>query len=76
MQAVFNSIESKNLYFLSRRPFKKIMDKSFDFAILESSKNINAIKLNIPWSDLGSWKEIINIILNCTTNKSAVPVVN
>ena len=21
-------------------------------------KNINAIKLNIPWSDLGSWKEI------------------
>jgi mannose-6-phosphate isomerase-like protein (cupin superfamily) len=25
---------------------------------LEKSKNINGIKLNIPWSDLGSWKEI------------------
>ena len=29
--------------------------------ILEKSKNINAIKLNIPWSDLGSWKEICKI---------------
>ncbi len=61
MQAVFNSTVSKNLYFLSKKPFKKITDKSFDYAILEKSKNINAIKLNIPWSDLGSWKEITNI---------------
>jgi len=61
MQAVFNSTVYKNLYFLSKKPFKKIMDKSFDYAILEKSKNINAIKLNIPWSDLGSWKEITNI---------------
>ena len=28
---------------------------------MEKSKNINGIKLNIPWSDLGSWKEISNI---------------
>ena len=25
---------------------------------LEKIKDINAIKLDIPWSDLGSWKEI------------------
>ena len=37
------------------------LEESFDFAILEKSKNICAIKLNIPWSDLGSWKEISNI---------------
>jgi len=61
MQAVFNSTIYKNLYFLSKKPFKKIMDKSVDYAILEKSKNINAIKLNILWSDLGSWKEITNI---------------
>jgi len=61
MQAVFNSNVSKNLYYLSKKPFKKVMDKSFDYAILEKSKNINAIKLNISWSDLGSWKEITNI---------------
>ena len=34
---------------------------SFDHAILEKSKDINAINLNIPWSDLGSWKEICKI---------------
>ena len=34
---------------------------SFDYAILEKSKYINAIKLDLPWSDLGSWKEICKI---------------
>ena len=33
---------------------------SFDYAILEKLKNINAVKLDIPWSDLGSWREICN----------------
>ena len=48
----------KNVYYLHKKSFKKIQEKSFDYAILEKTKNINAIKLNIPWSDLGSWKEI------------------
>jgi len=61
MKAVFNSSVNKNLYFLSKKPFEKITDKSFDYAILEKSKNINGIKLNVPWSDLGSWKEITNL---------------
>ena len=39
--------------------FNKNPSKSFDYAILEKMKDINAIKLNIPWSDLGSWKEIL-----------------
>ena len=41
--------------------FKKIHEESFDYSILERSNNINAIKLNIPWSDLGSWREISKI---------------
>jgi len=57
----------KNIYYLEKKAFKKIRDESFDYAILEKSKNINAIKLNIPWSDLGSWKEISKIFLK---NKS------
>ena len=28
---------------------------------LEKTKEINAIKLDIPWSDLGSWKEILKM---------------
>ena len=45
-------------YYLNKASFIKITTKSFDYAVLEKSKQINAIKLNIPWSDLGSWKEI------------------
>jgi len=48
---------------LNKASFKKLPEKSFDYAILEKSKNINGIKLNIPWSDLGSWKEISNIFI-------------
>jgi len=56
--AVNKSTIYKNVYHLNKHSFNKLKEKSFDCAILEKSKNINGIKLNIPWSDLGSWKEI------------------
>ena len=49
----------KNIYYLDRGEFDKNPTKSFDFAILEKTKDIKAIRINIPWSDLGSWKEIL-----------------
>jgi len=61
INSVNNARVSRNVFYLSKNPFKKIKSKSFDYAILEKSTNINGIKLNIPWSDLGSWKEISNI---------------
>ena len=61
IDAVHKSKISNNVYYLEKKSFKKIHAESFDYAILEKSKNINGIKLNIPWSDLGSWKEIANI---------------
>ena len=67
IDSVYKSKVSKNIYYLNKKSFKKIQEISFDRAILEKSKNINGIKLNIPWSDLGSWKEISNIFLK---NKS------
>ncbi len=58
----FNSINNakikKNIYYLKKESFKKLKEISFDYAILEKSKNINGIKLNIPLTDLGNWKEI------------------
>ena len=48
----------KNVHYLNKKTFKKIQEKSFDYAILEKSKNINGIKLNISLTDLGNWKEI------------------
>jgi len=57
-EAVTKAKYKNNIYYLNKKSFIKVNSKSFDFAILEKTKNINAIKLNIPWSDLGSWKEI------------------
>ena len=57
--AVKKSNFKNNIYYLNKNAFTKNSSKSFDYAILEKIKNINAIKLNIPWSDLGSWKEIL-----------------
>ena len=50
-----------NTYYLNKASFIKATAKSFDYAILEKTKQINAIKLDLPWSDLGSWKEILKM---------------
>ncbi len=61
----FNSVNKAkykaNTYYLNKASFIKATAKSFDYAILEKTKQINAIKLDIPWSDLGSWKEILKM---------------
>ena len=67
LSSVIRSKYINNTYYLNKSPFKKCIEKSFDYAILEKSKHINAIKLSIPWSDLGSWKEISK---NYNKNKS------
>ena len=58
VNAVSKAQLKDNTYYLNKASFEKATAKSFDYAILEKTKQINAIKLNIPWSDLGSWKEI------------------
>ena len=56
--AVNKSKIHNNVYYLNKSPFKKLEEISFDYAILEKSKNIYGIKLNMPLTDLGNWKEI------------------
>ena len=63
IDSISRSKLSNNVYYLEKKSFRKIPEKSFDFAILEKSKNINGIKLNIPWTDLGSWKEISKLFM-------------
>jgi len=61
--------ESKSKWFtfgqeilhLNKKIFNKIKEESFDYAILEKYENINGVKLNIPWTDLGNWKEILKV---------------
>ena len=61
MNAVKKAKLKDNTYYLNKASFIKATAKSFDYAILEKTKQINAIKLDIPWSDLGSWKEILRM---------------
>ncbi|MDA7770593.1 sugar phosphate nucleotidyltransferase [Candidatus Pelagibacter sp.] len=61
VNSVLKAKLKNNTYYLNKTSFKKIKAKSFDYAILEKTKKINAIQLNIPWSDLGSWREIAKI---------------
>ena len=61
LDAVNKAKYRNNTYYLNKRSFAKSVEKSFDYAILEKTNKINAIKLDIPWSDLGSWKEISKI---------------
>jgi len=58
VNAVSKAKFKDNIYYLDKTFFEKATAKSFDYAILEKTPKMNAIKLNIPWSDLGSWKEI------------------
>ena len=67
LKAVNKAKLKNNTYYLNKSSFRKTVEKSFDYAILEKSKQINAIKLDIPWSDLGSWREISKIYMK---NKS------
>ncbi|MDB0045866.1 sugar phosphate nucleotidyltransferase [Candidatus Pelagibacter sp.] len=61
INAVSKAKLKDNTYYLNKTSFEKATAKSFDYAILEKTKQINAIKLDIPWSDLGSWKEILKM---------------
>ena len=63
VNAVLKAKLKNHTYYLNKTSFNRATTKSFDHAILEKTKKINAIKLDIPWSDLGSWREISKMYL-------------
>ena len=60
--------QKKKTFTLNKKFFNRITPISFDNAILEKAKDINAIKLNTSWSDLGSWIEIFKVIKKQTSS--------
>ena len=67
LSALSKSKLKNNIISLNIKYFRQIKEISFDYAFLEKVKEINSIKLNLIWSDLGSWKEIFKIIKNKTS---------
>ncbi len=58
-KSVMKSKIKQNIHYLNKSSFLTVNSKSFDYAILEKTKNINGIMLNISWTDFGNWKEIL-----------------
>lgn len=52
---------NKVLIKVNKKIFKKINSRSFDYAVLEKYNYVKGIKLNIDWTDLGNWFEILKI---------------
>ncbi len=61
LKSVLKSRLKQNIHWLNKPSFSSAKPKSFDYAILEKTKQINGIKLNVPWTDLGNWTEILKI---------------
>ena len=61
IKSVLKSKFKNNEHRLNKHYFDLTKAKSFDYAILEKTKFINSILLNISWSDLGNWKEILKV---------------
>jgi len=61
LKAVQKSKYKKSTYKLHKSSYAKAKEISFDYAILEKSKDIFGIKLNLLWSDLGSWRAITQL---------------
>ena len=52
------TVTGKNIPFME---FDKMPVISFDYAILEKSKNVAMVELQSDWKDLGSWKSIYDV---------------
>jgi len=59
--ALKNSKIDLGFLLLNKSYFKRCKNVSFDYEILEKTKNFNVLPLKISWSDLGSWKSIWKI---------------
>ena len=60
--------------------FLKLKNISFDYAILEKSKNISVIHASLKWNDLGSYSSLYNEMkkskINNATNLKEIKMIN
>ncbi len=61
------SVKNAYVSLANKKIFSKVKSVSFDYAVLEKHKYVNGIKLNVNWSDLGNWFEILKVFNNYKT---------
>lgn len=57
----FDKLKFKDNYKIPKKVYNEMPSISFDYAIMEKSKNIALVKLKSDWTDLGSWKSLYNV---------------
>ena len=67
-ESINKSLIIKSTYKLQKLSYTKVKNISFDYAILEKSTKILGIKLNLLWSDLGSWDAITQLFQKIKKN--------
>ena len=60
-RAFYAGEEIKNTYIPSAHDFVKIPTMSIDYAMMERSKNMYVAKMTLPWSDVGTWPQILRL---------------
>ena len=60
-QSIIKAKIKEKIILLNKKKFLTSPANSFDYAILEKSNDIYCIALNIPWTDLGNWIEILKV---------------
>ena len=47
---------------LIEKPFEELSAISLDYALMEKSKNVAMIALDLTWSDIGSWENVYELL--------------
>lgn len=55
-------IDSLRIYTIDSISYESMPNESFDYMIMENSKNIFMSKINFKWSDIGTWEGFDNFI--------------
>jgi len=55
----FSSLEDERV---SEQTWERLLNTSFDYAVLEKSQNIGIVRSNVQWNDLGSWDSIRHLL--------------
>lgn len=63
-----NSFDKANFASLLDYTYRSLSSISFDYGVLEKSRNVFCVLSNFEWSDLGSWDEVYRQAIKDTKN--------
>ena len=69
-----NRLIENKITFFNEKLFEKIRAKSIDYTLMENSNKIIMYKLDVGWSDIGSWDNFFKTYSFKNNNKNIISV--